>query len=64
MPKPANLSNKQLNECLATNKTTLISDSIVPITTLQDKIVSITPVDLEVAYLLTSQCKMRSIHHL
>lgn len=38
--------------------------TIVPITTLQDKIVSITPVDLEVAYLLTSQCKMRSIHHL
>lgn len=34
--------------------TTLISDSIVPIMTLQDKIVSITPADLEVAYLLTS----------
>lgn len=28
--------------------------TIVPITTLQDKIVSITPADLEVAYLLTS----------
>jgi len=64
MPKPANLINKQLSECLATNTTTLIFDSVVHIMTVQDKIVSITPADLEVAYRLTFQCKMRSIHHL